>query len=321
MRRFLVLAVLALPAVPAFAAGFSSSGRGSTAAEFLDRGVGARAVAMGGAYSSVADDAGAMYWNPAALSRIWNRSATFMHASYVGSSYFDYSAYGQNLGNGAAFGAGLQYFSAGGIAQTDAAGADAGSFNPYDLALSLGGAYNLDSLGGLDAAGLTALKGFSVGAAAKLIRSRILTTAQTEALDFGVLSPAYMGERLRLAFTMTNLGGALKFDADKENLPLNFRLGGSYRISDRWLAALDVNFPRNDSPYAALGTEFQLAKSGPWKMTGRAGFNSETIGSIDGFSGVSVGIGLGYERLTVDYAFVPLGGLGQAHRMSLTCDF
>ena len=313
MIRFLVFIAGFLSAVSARSADFSSSARGTTTAQFLELGVGARAVAMGEAYSAVADEATALYWNPAALTNIPNRSATLMHAAYIGSSYFDYSAYGQNLGSKGAFGAGLQYFSAGGITQTDVTGTDVGSFNPYDLAFSLGYAYKFD--------GAQSLDGFSIGVAGKYIQSKIMTTAQTAAADFGVLSPAYFGGRLKLAFTMTNLGGTMKFDADRENLPLNFKLGSSYKIIDHWLAALDVNFPRNDNPYAALGTEYQLVTSGPWRMAGRAGFNSQTIGSVDGFTGVSFGVGIGYNRLAMDYAFVPLGGVGQSNRLSLTCNF
>ena len=194
-----ILGLLALLlAAPASSANFSSSAQGTTTAEFLQLGVGARAVAMGEAYSAAADDAGAMYWNPAALTNIKNRSATFMHAAYIGSSYFDYAAYGQNLGSKGAYGVGLQYFSAGGIAQTDATGTDVGTFNPYDLAFSLGYARKLDGLGP------QFLNGYSIGLAGKFIQSRILTMAQTEALDFGMLSPAYLDGRLNLAFTMTN---------------------------------------------------------------------------------------------------------------------
>ena len=37
---------------------------GTTAAQFLKIGIGARALALGGAYSAIADDASALYWNP-----------------------------------------------------------------------------------------------------------------------------------------------------------------------------------------------------------------------------------------------------------------
>ncbi len=41
---------------------------GTTAAKFLSIDIGARAVGMGGAFTSIANDATAMYWNPAGLS-------------------------------------------------------------------------------------------------------------------------------------------------------------------------------------------------------------------------------------------------------------
>ena len=41
---------------------------GTTAAKFLSIEVGSNAVGMGGAFTSIANDATAMYWNPAGLS-------------------------------------------------------------------------------------------------------------------------------------------------------------------------------------------------------------------------------------------------------------
>lgn len=315
MSGLRLLAAVCALAVPGQAADFSASARGTTAAEFLELGVGARAAALGEAYSAAADEASALYWNPAALTCIPKRSVTFMHAAYVDSSYFDYAAYGQNLGASGAWGAGYQYFSAGSITQTDQAGANIGTFRPYDLAATLGYAYVFKGLGP------ELLDGFSLGLAAKFIRSQVLDAAQTGAVDLGVLSPRYLQERLRLAFTATNLGGTLRFEQSRESLPLALRLGSAYRITERWLAALDAAFPRGDAPYAALGTEYQLLTEGPWKFAGRAGFNSQTVGGIDGFTGASFGAGIGYGGCVMDYAFVPLGGVGQAHLVSLTYNF
>jgi len=42
---------------------------GTTAAPFLGIGMGARAVAMGGAYTAISDDIYALYWNPAGVSQ------------------------------------------------------------------------------------------------------------------------------------------------------------------------------------------------------------------------------------------------------------
>ena len=54
------------------------------AAEFLKIGVGARALGMGGAFVSIADDASATYWNPAGIVQLSSREAMGMHASQFG---------------------------------------------------------------------------------------------------------------------------------------------------------------------------------------------------------------------------------------------
>jgi len=43
---------------------------GTTAAKFLSIGVGPRANAMGGAYTAIANDVSAMYWNPAGIANV-----------------------------------------------------------------------------------------------------------------------------------------------------------------------------------------------------------------------------------------------------------
>ena len=229
-RAFLALALCLPAARSAGAAGFNAAARGTTTAEFLSLGAGARAVAMGQAYGAAADDATALYWNPP-LTRVPLRSATLMHAAYVDSSFFDYVAYAQNLGAWGAFGTSFQYFSAGQIKQTDATGTDVGSFTPYDLAVSAGYAYRL---GGIEF--MPDFNGFSLGVSAKLIQSKILATAQTAAVDVGLLTPAYWNGRFRGSLTVTNLGGRMRFEETAEALPAAARLAA--RCADAGLALI-----------------------------------------------------------------------------------
>ena len=315
MKKLLIALVSALLARPA-AAALSSSANGTTTADFLNLGVGARAVAMGEAAVAAVDDATALYWNPAAMTNVKSRAITLMHAPYVASSYFDYAAYVQNLGRYGAMGAGVQYFSPGGFNATDASGADMGTVSPYDLAASLGYAYSF-----LGSDGPAWLDGFSVGASGKFIQQKIVTSASAFAADFGILSPGYLDKRLRLAAVVLNAGAPVKFDQAAEPLPLTGKIGGVYKLAERWLAALDVAAPRGGSLYAGLGSEYALITGSPWTFAIRAGCNTQTLGSIDGFSGISMGFGLGYLGGDLDYAFVPLGGLGEAHRLSLNYRF
>lgn len=54
---------------------------GEYGGEFLRNGIGARALAMGGTYVSIADDATAVYWNPAGVSLLQRPQFVAMYAS------------------------------------------------------------------------------------------------------------------------------------------------------------------------------------------------------------------------------------------------
>ena len=56
---------------------------GTTAAKFLNVGIGSRANAMGGAFSSIANDATAMYWNPAGVANINEFQTIFTYTKIV----------------------------------------------------------------------------------------------------------------------------------------------------------------------------------------------------------------------------------------------
>ena len=62
----------------------TSAEEGSHAAEFLSHGVGARALGMGSAFVSVADDATAAYWNPAGLTRVQKHAFSAMYSDSFG---------------------------------------------------------------------------------------------------------------------------------------------------------------------------------------------------------------------------------------------
>lgn len=75
--RTLLTAVLVLLAV-------TDASATKYAGEFLKLPVGARAIGMGGAFSSLADDASAAYWNPAGLVYLPYREVMFQHAEEFG---------------------------------------------------------------------------------------------------------------------------------------------------------------------------------------------------------------------------------------------
>ena len=92
-------AALCALAAPAPAAQ-NVSRSGTTAASFLQIGVGSRATALGGAFTATVDDATALYWNPAGLARMTAGEAVSAHSEWLGDINHDYLGVAFPLGGG-----------------------------------------------------------------------------------------------------------------------------------------------------------------------------------------------------------------------------
>jgi len=74
---------------------------------FVDVGIGARPVGMGGAYVGAADDLNSILWNPAGLASVANRQVLFSHMKQLSLVPYSCGVFGQPLGAGQAFAAGV----------------------------------------------------------------------------------------------------------------------------------------------------------------------------------------------------------------------
>jgi len=101
-----------------FSISFSSIASHSGA--FLRIGVGARALGMGGAFVALADDATAIYWNPAGLTYLKSGEFTSMYTDQFGlGTRFSFVAYAQPLGENKGLAIGVMHLSLGQIPITD----------------------------------------------------------------------------------------------------------------------------------------------------------------------------------------------------------
>ena len=87
--------------------------------EFLQIGVGARAMAMGGAAIASTKNIYAGYWNPAAITHCKSKSIALMHAAYfAGIANYDYGAWVSPSGKSSSIGIQFIRFGIDGIANT-----------------------------------------------------------------------------------------------------------------------------------------------------------------------------------------------------------
>ncbi|MBU1298344.1 MAG: PorV/PorQ family protein [Bacteroidetes bacterium] len=84
---------------------YAGTGIGKYAGEFISIGVGGRALGMGGAYTALANDVTAGYWNPAGLSKINYPQLSLMHSEQFGSLVnYDYAAVAIPFGSNSSIG-------------------------------------------------------------------------------------------------------------------------------------------------------------------------------------------------------------------------
>ncbi|MBI4677009.1 MAG: PorV/PorQ family protein [Elusimicrobia bacterium] len=283
---------------------FHRSGRGTAAAGFLNLGVGGRAMGMGEAYTAVADEAHALYWNPAGLALTPRQELVFTHATYLGSGFYDYAASVYRVGRGG-LAAGVQHMSYGTVEETDASGSVTGQVSPRELTAALGMAY--------------AISPVAFGVSAKYVRSRLVRKAETAAVDLGLMLRLH--SRLRFGVAARNIGGDLKYDEERFRLPLSVRAGLMAKLNPWWLVSAEGVVPRSNGPYGAFGTEVRLANQPNLGFALRAGYNSRTLRGVDGAAGATGGFGVAFGGWAVDYAVVPFGSVGMSHVASVSVQF
>ncbi|MDI6735444.1 MAG: PorV/PorQ family protein [bacterium] len=295
LRRVLISIVgigLILSPIQVFAI---SSKAGDAGANFLKVGVSARASAMGEVFCAVADDVSSIYYNPAGLVQIKQRTFGLMHTDWLEEVNYEFLAYAEPYNNDKVFGMSLNYLGMGKMKIKDINNQTLGDFDARDLALSIAYAKKLK-------------ENLFAGANLKFIQQELeKEVSSSVAVDGGIL---YKKEDLSLGACISNLGTKIKFIKDKESLPLNLKLGIAYKLLDnRVILALDINRPIDNDINFGIGTEYQVTNN----LFVRAGYNSRS----DLGNGISLGCGFKVGNFQVDYCFLPYERLGDVHRFSL----
>lgn len=244
---------------------------GITAVPFLQIEPDSRSAGMGNTGVAVADNASALFWNPAGFAfQDKETQIGITHSNWLPNFNTDLTYYylaGKHyvdgLGN---FGAHITYFDLGEQVQTDDTGREIGTFRSYEFASGISYGFQITdnfALGtgfrfiysrlvpaGLDVGGQTAQNGSSIG------------------FDIAGLyktNPFEIGDKLanfNLGFNLSNIGRGMQYvdDAQRDPLPTVFRAGWSFNMNldsegfNTLTIANDVSkvMARNDSTGKAM---------------------------------------------------------------------
>lgn len=318
MRRALLAAALLLPPSAARAekgtfSDFTDRAVGTTGSEFLNMDIGARGIAMGGAYSAVTNDVYSLYWNPAGLQKIPRLSAGFMYTRYVEDISYQAGAAAWRLNETGVAAAGVRYRDIGSVEKTDIGGNSLGQFHPRDYIIEGGWGQSVLDLsdGDMDV---------NMGVALRWLYSKYELEAHAFAGDLGVQTRFYSGRwTYDLSFVAQNVGMGQRFDQTRDTLPTRLRLGGAISPVRPVTLSVDLLAPVNNRPHLALGGEYAWEPSRGMKAAVRGGFNTLTVDSLGLSSTLSFGWGLALTDVSFDYSFSPFGVLGTGlHRVSIS---
>jgi hypothetical protein len=338
IKRILAVLVVLLTASMAFG---QVEKTGYTGAAFLKVGVGARAVAVGSAATSLTGDVNQMFWNPAGIALSNNQwQASFTYNRWIADINHSAAAVAHDFGSLGTIGIGFIAFGLSGIeADRDVVPSFlSGSFKPYDTNTS--STYDYLDL----ALQVSYARSFSdklaLGFTAKFISEGIdEETATSYAFDFG--STYKIGFRnATIGARINNLGKDLKFFDIGSPLPLYFSVGGSIDLlrNDQHMVMImaDATKPQDEDQLIFAGGEYSFkdlfSVRGGWKFnysgvddTKRNEFDQREINAPRTEEGVTLGGGvklpMGQRKLVLDYAFTEFGLLDNTHRFTLNVAF
>ncbi|MEW6517623.1 MAG: PorV/PorQ family protein [candidate division FCPU426 bacterium] len=291
-----------------------AGGQGTSSAEFLRIPSGARPAGMGGAYTAIADDAGAVVWNPAGLALIRGGNLTLMHLQWFADTNYESVAYAQSIADGEGLGFNVAYFWIPDFNSTrneNGVLLDSQPGRMRDLAAAMGYGKNL---------GWVSLLGGQtrVGGTVKLISRTLMEESRQSVLfDGGVAVTS--DDQLTVSLVMQNLG----LELGGEEPPFTLKLGCGYSLPFQTAAyrvqlALDLVKPVDFNNQVDqrleynLGVECRLLSA----LAVRLGFQ----GGQD-LPAATAGLGVRLSALELNYAFAAYDFLGYAHTFSLSVVF
>jgi len=308
--------------------------RAKYAGEFLAIGVGGRALGLGGAYSALASDVTAGYWNPAGLSQIMYPQITLMHDERFGGLVnYDYGAAAMPFGRDMSLAFSVIRLGIDNIPNTQNAGLDVNGnllppgqmenvgaidpnrvtyFNSADWAFYVSYAKRVDER-------------FSYGANLKFIR-RDLEVGSATGVGFDLAAQYRVTDRFLLGANFQDVTTTLVAwsTGTNELITPTLKLGSAYFIDlfgGRFAPAVDadVRFENRRSASNAHigpvsfdfhgGSEFEFHNL----VALRAGYSD--IGALN------MGAGIHLPKFDIDYTFSKFDAddqLGNTHRISLT---
>lgn len=291
---------------------------GISTAQFLKIGVGGRAASMGDAFIAVADDASALYWNPAGLAQIDQDQVIFSHNEWLVDIKHEFIGVAYHLSSNDVIGVSFTSLHMEDMpVTTEVMPFGTGEYFSFgDVAVAITYSRKMTSQ-------------FSFGGTIRYIEETLdKLKMRGVMIDLGTYYWTGLGTT-RFAVAITNFGNELVPDGKvvlfgnkgRENWqsfspPTMFRIGFAFEPYQtdihRITTSIQLNHPNDNSENVSTGMEYS------WRdifyLRGGYKFN---VDEQNYSFGAGLKAPLGIADVTFDYAFANFTKLGSAHRFSI----
>lgn len=313
---------------------------GTTAAKFLSIGIGPRANAMGGAFTSIENDASALYWNPAGIASVKNYEGIFTYTKLfadINLNFLGVVIPVENIGN---FGLSVTSVNFGEMDVTteEYPEGTGEKFSAGSYCFALAYSKNITD-------------NFLMGLNIKYVREDIFnSSADGICFDVGTIftTPFY---DVKFSSSISNYGTKMqmsgddlliRFDPDEQRagsnntidanystekfeLPLRLQIGISKDFNffedQRFTLAVDAAHPNDNGQYVNIGAELAMLDE---MIFVRGGYKSLFLENSQ--EGLTFGVGLKYNMVnnlfvSFDYAFQSYKYLHNTHSFGMNLKF
>lgn len=276
---------------------------------WLSWGVGTRSLGMGRAFTGVANDASAIYYNPAGITQSLYKQFIGNYAALYEATGYSFLGYLHPTVRRGHFGGGIVDLRTSGIDYRDSSGHQTE------------GDFSCSQTCGLFSYAYRVTNNFSLGTTLKIAHRKISTDHKTgEGLDLGVFwdpgagrligGKGWLFEQLSHFTFGVNLQNLISPQLGKDKFPAGIRLGTAYRKGRQLLLAFDLAKLGNSGVEPLIGIEYTPLPLASF----RAGLNKSEF---------NFGFGLRRKFLQLDYAgsynynFAGYPDLGFSHRIGI----
>jgi hypothetical protein len=298
---------------------------------------------MGEAYTTSAEDASSVFWNPAGIANVEQMQMLYFHQNYLLDITYNFGVVTIPVNGFGTLGAFLGYMDMGEIERTTPEFPDGNGEKVSASSFVFGVTY---------ARALT--DRFSIGGNIKYVREGIWhSAAGGYAFDIGLIYKSLF-KNTRIGMSISNFGTSMKMegrdmqvqhdidaaiagnnpninghlDTDEFPLPVLFRVGISNNIArdilnfteTDWIVAVDAVHPSDNKEYLNAGSELSFLNR---LISLRIGFREILLNDREG--GLTFGAGLQLEsddnRAEIDFAAIQTGRFGYNNVLTLIVSF